>query len=308
MPVVQPHVELLAHTPEPLSLVYAAFRQCYHAGFVADMWPRLLAGDIGREKQAQFVASIMESGHASPVEHVSFTFALGGVSRALTHQLVRHRIASYSQQSQRYVDGSDFDYLIPPEIRKNPEALARFEGIMREIGSAYRDLKGLLEEAGRTGSKANEDARFVLPQATASNIVVTMNCRALLNFFEHRCCRRAQWEIRHVADEMLALCRGVLPEVFSLAGAKCERLRYCLPSCRGHAVPRWRRFWLHFCSFHCRLSPGLRCSYLCFGLAEWPRPVVNRYSAARIRVRLLLMNSLACGWCCCRFLIRAGQR
>ena len=201
MPVVQPRVELLAHTPEPLSLVYAAFRQCYHAGFVADMWPRLLAGDIGREKQAQFVASIMESGHASPVEHVSFTFALGGVSRALTHQLVRHRIASYS--------------------------LARFEGIMREIGSAYRDLKGLLEEAGRTGSKANEDARFVLPQATASNIVVTMNCRALLNFFEHRCCRRAQWEIRHVADEMLALCRGVLPEVFGLAGAKCERLRYC---------------------------------------------------------------------------------
>ena len=85
MPVVQPRVELLAHTPEPLSLVYAAFRQCYHAGFVADMWPRLLAGDIGREKQAQFVASIMESGHASPVEHVSFTFALGGVSRALTH-------------------------------------------------------------------------------------------------------------------------------------------------------------------------------------------------------------------------------
>lgn len=149
------------------------------------------------------------------------------MSRALTHQLVRHRIASYSQQSQRYVDGSDFDYLIPPEIRKNPEALARFEGIMREIGSAYRDLKGLLEEAGRTGSKANEDARFVLPQATASNIVVTMNCRALLNFFEHRCCRRAQWEIRHVADEMLALCRGVLPEVFGLAGAKCERLRYC---------------------------------------------------------------------------------
>ena len=116
MPVVQPRVELLAHTPEPLSLVYAAFRQCYHAGFVADMWPRLLAGDIGREKQAQFVASIMESGHASPVEHVSFTFALGGVSRALTHQLVRHRIASYSQQSQRYVDGSDFDYLIPPEL------------------------------------------------------------------------------------------------------------------------------------------------------------------------------------------------
>ncbi len=227
MPVVQPRVELLAHTPEPLSLIYAAFRQCYHDGQVADMWPRLLAGDISKEKQAAFVATILESGHASPVEHVSFTFALSGVSRALTHQLVRHRIASYSQQSQRYVDGSDFDYVIPPEIKKYPETLARFEGVMAEIGSAYRELKAILEAAGRTGSKANEDARFVLPQATASNIVVTMNCRSLLNFFEHRCCRRAQWEIRHVADAMLALCRDVLPEVFMVAGAKCEQLRYC---------------------------------------------------------------------------------
>lgn len=227
MPAVQPQVELLAHTPEPLSLVYAAFRQCYHAGFVADMWPRLLAGEISRERQAEFVASIMESGHASPVEHVSFTFALGGVSRALTHQLVRHRIASYSQQSQRYVDGSAFEYILPPEIAKNPEAAARFEGLMAEIGSAYRDLKELLVASGRTGSKANEDARFVLPQAAASNIVVTMNCRSLLNFFEHRCCRRAQWEIRGVAEQMLAVCRGVLPEVFALAGARCERLRYC---------------------------------------------------------------------------------
>lgn len=227
MPVVHPRVELLAHTPDPLSLIYAAFRQCYHAGEVADMWPRLLAGEISREKQAAFVAAILESGHASPVEHVSFTFALSGVSRALTHQLVRHRIASYSQQSQRYVDGSDFDYVIPPEISRHPEALARFEGVMAEIGSAYRDLKAILEKAGRAGSKANEDARFVLPQAAASNIVVTMNCRALLNFFEHRCCRRAQWEIRHVADAMLDACRGVLPEVFGTAGARCERLRYC---------------------------------------------------------------------------------
>lgn len=227
MPVVRPRVDLLAHTPDPLSLIYAAFRQCYHAGFVADMWPRLLAGDISREKQAEFVAAILESGHASPVEHVSFTFALGGVSRALTHQLVRHRVASYSQQSQRYVDGSDFDYVIPPEIAQRPAARARFEAVMREIGTAYRELKAVLETEGRTGSKANEDARFVLPQAAASNIVVTMNCRALLNFFEHRCCRRAQWEIREVADRMLALCRDVLPEVFAVAGAKCERLRYC---------------------------------------------------------------------------------
>lgn len=227
MPQTHPRVELLAHTPEPLSLIYAAFRQCYHAGFVADMWPRLLSGDIAREKQAEFVASIMESGHASPVEHVSFTFALEGISRALTHQLVRHRIASYSQQSQRYVDGSAFDYVLPPAIARNAAARARFEAFMDEVGAAYRDLKTLLEQDGRTGSKANEDARFVLPQAAASKIVVTMNCRSLLNFFEHRCCMRAQWEIRRVADMMLANCREVLPELFAVAGARCERLRYC---------------------------------------------------------------------------------
>lgn len=227
MPQTHPRVELLAHTPEPLSLIYAAFRQCYHAGFVADMWPRLLSGDIAREKQAEFVANIMESGHASPVEHVSFTFALEGISRALTHQLVRHRIASYSQQSQRYVDGSAFDYVLPPAIARNAAARARFEAFMDEVGAAYRDLKTLLEQDGRTGSKANEDARFVLPQAAASKIVVTMNCRSLLNFFEHRCCMRAQWEIRRVADMMLANCREVLPELFAVAGARCERLRYC---------------------------------------------------------------------------------
>lgn len=118
MPAVEPRVELLAHTPEPLSLIYAAFRQCYHAGFVADMWPRLLDGEISRERQAEFVASVLASGHASPAEHVSFTFALSGVSRALTHQLVRHRIASYSQQSQRYVDASSMDYVMPPAIAR----------------------------------------------------------------------------------------------------------------------------------------------------------------------------------------------
>ncbi|MBP3731234.1 MAG: FAD-dependent thymidylate synthase [Mailhella sp.] len=226
MPEKKCRVELLAHTPEPLSLIYAAFRQCYHAGDVADMWKKLLSGEISREKQADFVEKILASGHASPVEHVSFTFALSGVSRALTHQLVRHRIASYSQQSQRYVDASDFDYIMPPAIAANPAARARFEACMSEIGSAYRDLKDMLEQAGR-GKKACEDARFVLPQAAASSIVVTMNCRTLLQFFEQRCCSRAQWEIRGAAQAMLNHCRSVLPEIFNHAGAKCERLGYC---------------------------------------------------------------------------------
>lgn len=226
MAEVQPRVELLAHTPEPLALIYAAFRQCYHAGFVGDMWPELTADGADRAKQAAFVRSVLESGHGSPVEHVSFTFALSGVSRALTHQLVRHRIASYSQQSQRYVDASNFDYVLPPAVAAHPKARERFERFMEEVGAAYRDIKDCLEADGR-GAAAKEDARFVLPQAAASNIVVTMNCRTLLNFFEHRCCTRAQWEIRRVAHAMLKLCRGVLPELFDTAGARCERLGWC---------------------------------------------------------------------------------
>ena len=226
MPETTPRVELLAHTPDPLSLIYAAFRQCYHAGEVADMWPSLTCGNIPREKQAEFVAKIMESGHASPIEHVSFTFAISGVSRALTHQLVRHRIASYSQQSQRYVDASNMDYVLPPAIAANPRAKARYEEFMKEVGNAYREIKALLEEDGR-GFSSREDARMVLPQAASTNIVVTMNCRTLLNFFEHRCCTRAQWEIRGVACTMLKLCREVLPEVFDHAGARCERLKFC---------------------------------------------------------------------------------
>ena len=227
MPETIMRVELLAHTPEPLSLIYAAFRQCYHAGFVADMWPRLLAGEVSFAKQDEFVASVMESGHVSPIEHVSFTFAVSGVSRALTHQLVRHRVASYSQQSQRYVDGSDFEHVLPPSIAADSAAKERFLACMDEIGNAYRDIKGILERNGRTGATANEDARFVLPQAASTRIVVSMNCRSLLNFFEHRCCTRAQWEIREMAERMLDLCREVLPVVFRHAGARCERLGIC---------------------------------------------------------------------------------
>ena len=146
MPETHATVTLLAHTPDPLSLIYAAFRQCYHAGSVADMWPRLLNGDIPREKQAEFVSRILESGHVSPVEHVSFTFVLDGVSRALTHQLVRHRIASYSQQSQRYVAAQDFDYIVPPRVADNPEALRLFTDCMATIGKTYAELKRLREQ------------------------------------------------------------------------------------------------------------------------------------------------------------------
>lgn len=252
MPEAKLKVQLISHTPEPLSVIYAAFRQCYHKGFVGDMWENLTEQElpqdfslentgendssekikpssikaISKKEQGEFVSKTIQSGHASPIEHVSFTFALSGVSRALTHQLVRHRIASFSQQSQRYVDASQFDYILPPSIAKNEKILARYEEFMQEVGKAYGDIKAMLEEEGR-GQLAKEDARMVLPQAAASNIVLTMNCRSLINFFEHRCCTRAQWEIRACALKMLAHCRKVLPEVFNHAGARCESLGYC---------------------------------------------------------------------------------
>lgn len=226
MPAIAQSVALLARTPDALSLIYAAFRQCYHPGYVADMWPKLLSGEIAQEKQADFVARILASGHESPVEHVSFTFAVAGVSRALSHQLVRHRIASYSQQSQRYVDAAGFDYVLPPQIAAIPEAKERFEAAMEQAGAAYAELQEILTRHGR-GAKANEDARFVLPNACETKIVVTMNCRSLLHFFELRCCLRAQWEIRALALSMLGLCRQALPVIFAAAGARCERLGYC---------------------------------------------------------------------------------
>ncbi len=230
MPAVTAKVQLLTHTPSPLAVIYAACRQCYFEGFVGDLWQDLTHAQgeehISPQKQAALVKKIMASGHASPIEHVSFTFAIDGISRALSHQLVRHRIASYSQQSQRYVNGADCNYIIPPAIAKNPAALARFEKFMAEVGSAYADIHALLSADGRA-HKANEDARFVLPQAAETRIVVSMNCRTLLNFFSHRCCTRAQWEIRRVAQDMLHICREILPEVFAEAGAPCEKSKFC---------------------------------------------------------------------------------
>ncbi len=229
MPAVKAKVILLSYTPNPLSVIYAACRQCYHQGFVGDMWEDLTEGDISVEKQAELIEKIVASGHESPIEHVSFSFAIDGISRALSHQLVRHRIASYSQQSQRYVNGADCNYIVPPAIAKNPAALARFEQFMAEVGDAYKEIHALLLENDpeKHMGNANEDARFVLPQAAETRIVLSMNCRSLLNFFKHRSCSRAQWEIRHVAKSMLKICREVLPQVFATAGAPCEKTKLC---------------------------------------------------------------------------------
>lgn len=229
-----PKVLLLTHTENPEKLVAAAAKLCYSPSS-AD---KLMEG-LDEERTRSFVEMLSEIGHESPIEHCSFTFSIAGVSRSFLAQMTRHRMASYSVQSQRYVEETSFDYVTPPEIAAEPEALALFEQAMESAAASYKAITDLLrakhrgaleaqgvpeKEAGRKASKmAIEDARFVLPNAADTNMVVTMNARSLLNFFTHRCCNRAQWEIHAVADEMLRLVRGVAPTLFGKAGPPCLR-------------------------------------------------------------------------------------
>ncbi len=224
MSKVMMNVKLLEMSQNAITLIYVACRQCYSEKFAGDIFSEAA---VDPKKQEEFVKSIVASGHMSPLEHVKFTFAIQGVSRALTHQLVRHRIASFSQQSQRYVKEKDFDYIIPPSIERNSQAKNEFEKLMASIQQSYTRLLTFLKEDNLSGESANQDVRFVLPQAAETKIVVTMNCRELLHFFQHRCCSRAQWEIRQLANQMLDITRQQLPAVFSEAGAKCETLKYC---------------------------------------------------------------------------------
>ena len=220
------NVQLLAHTPEPERIVAAAAKLCYSSASIADL------AAIESDRAAEFIDKLPEA-HQSPVEHASFTFAIEGVSRTLLAQITRHRIASFSVQSQRYVSKTDFPYIIPPEIDAVPEAREEFLKAMEEDAAHYESIRQKLiaryladgMDACAAEKKANEDARFVLPNACDTRIIMTMNVRSLLHFFSLRCCQRAQWEIRAVADEMLRLCKEVAPEIFAKAGAGCVRGR-----------------------------------------------------------------------------------
>lgn len=172
---------------------------------------------------------VMNLGHTSVIEHTSFTFGISNVSRSLTHQLVRHRIASYAQQSQRYVNLIEPVFVTPPTIKKNPEMKKAYEETMERIWAQYNKLLEL-------GIPA-EDARYVLPNAACTNIIVTMNARSLLNFFELRCCLHAQWEIRTLANKMLAIVKKEAPTIFSNAGPPCKTKGFCpenRPDCKWY--------------------------------------------------------------------------
>lgn len=225
-------VTLLQHTGEPEKIIAAAAKLCYSESGVDN----ILDG-LTEEKTDKFLNMLMSLGHASPIEHASFTFGIEGVSRSLLAQITRHRIASYSVKSQRYVKEGMFEYIVPPEIENNPEAKKLFLETMEADQKAYDRLteilynkhyteliaQGVSEKAAKTKAEkaAIEDARFVLPNACETKMVVTMNARSLMNFFHHRCCTRAQWEIRALADEMLRLVKEVAPTLFKVAGPSC---------------------------------------------------------------------------------------
>lgn len=207
-------VELLSYTPNPDKLVAAAAKLCYSAVGIDDILEKL-----DPEKVSTFLTKLRDNGHESPLEHVSFSFGVEGVSRALTHQLVRHRIASFSQQSQRYVKMKDLEVVVPPTISTSPEMSETFDKTIKLLGEVYQQMLD-------SGIPA-EDARFILPNACATKIIVTMNARSLLHFFEVRACTRAQWEIRELALQMRSKVKEVAPVLFRLSGPTCETLGYC---------------------------------------------------------------------------------
>ncbi len=226
------NVKLIQHTGEPEKVISAAAKLCYSSAGVDD----ILDG-LDTEKTERFLNLLMDLGHESPIEHASFTFAIEGVSRSLLAQITRHRIASFSVKSQRYVREGQFTYILPPEIEAVPEAKERFLKAMEEDQRAYDELveilmkkhyqafldEGMPEKKASSAAekKAIEDARFVLPNACETKMIMTMNARSLKNFFRLRCCSRAQWEIRELAEKMLVLVKEVAPTLFRYAGPAC---------------------------------------------------------------------------------------
>lgn len=224
-------VKLLTHTPNPEAVISSAARLCYSNASIDD----LMLKTEDKENTKEYIDMLMSLGHESPIEHVSFTFGIEGISRACSHQLVRHRIASYSQKSQRYVNETQFEYVTPEAIASDPIIKAVYDETMQLLQGRYDSIRAALVQkyiksgidVKAAGKKANEDARMILPNATCTSIIVTMNIRSLFNFFKHRCCNRAQWEIRDVADEMLRQCMEIAPNIFKYAGPDCVTKGKC---------------------------------------------------------------------------------
>lgn len=203
-------VTLITHTPEPEKVIASAAKLCYGSSDI-----ETLMNDLTEEKIEKFIKRLTDLGHESPLEHCTFTFGIEGVSRALLAQLTRHRIASYSVKSQRYVKEGQFEYITPKSIEEDDMLFLEYIKLMKDIQTFYNS-------AIKRGVQP-EDARYVLPNACSTQLIMTFNIRSLLNFFELRCCNRAQAEIRQMADMMLDICKEIAPNIFAKAGASCVR-------------------------------------------------------------------------------------
>ena len=200
---------LLSHTPDPEKAVARAIRLCYSPRSILELDSSLAGKDL-----SVLLRKVISLGHHSVLEHASFTFGIEGVSRVMTHQLVRHRLASYSQQSQRYVEFKDsLEVVVPESIKRDRGFYRRYLKHCREAFSIYRDMC--------EGGIPAEDARYLFPSVAQTKIIVTMNARELRHFFRIRCCERAQWEIRGVAERMVGLVRDVAPSLFADSGPSC---------------------------------------------------------------------------------------
>jgi len=207
------NVKLIGFTPNPEKLPAMAAKLTH-----SKIKPEEL--DKSSEKELKAILEyVMNLGHTSVIEHTCFTFAISDVSRSLTHQLVRHRIASYAQQSQRYVNLEKPNYVVPPTIKKDKNLKKAYEEPMDVIWEQYIKLLKMDIPA--------EDSRYVLPNAACTNIIVTMNARSLHNFFELRCCQHAQWEIRTLANKMLREVKKIAPIIFKIAGPACKTRNVC---------------------------------------------------------------------------------
>lgn len=226
------NVELLQYNPECEKIVASAAKLCYSSSKIDG-----ILNGLDEENTKKFIERLMSMGHESPIEHITFTFGIEGVSRSLLAQFTRHRIASYSVKSQRYVNEAKFEYITPPEIAANEEANRIYEAAMADDVEKYNAIADILSKKHYSAfisegkdeknakrlaeKKAIEDARYVLPNACETKIIATFNARSLLNFFSERCCERAQWEIRDMACKMLELVKTVAPTVFKHAGPPC---------------------------------------------------------------------------------------
>lgn len=226
MSEVLPKVELIAYTTDPEQVVVAAIRQCY-----SKVGAKELKEKTAEEKRIKLLRQVISSDHTSTIEHANFTFAIAGISRACSHQLVRHRHASYSQQSQRYVEPEEVNYIVPPKVKTKKETAEKYREALEESVKIYRELIA--------AGVDKEDARYLLPNAVETKIVVTMNARALLNFFRRRLCNRAQWEIHVLALKMLEQVKKVAPHIFKYAGPSCETEKICWEG--KLACNKWRR-------------------------------------------------------------------